>query len=104
MRHSMTVVATLVVFTAFALVTTLAGCKDKENASAVNTHDHEHTGIYVNARCPIMDSAITDRVPASLVREHKGGKVAFCCAACLPAWDKLSDPEKEAKLKAVGAR
>jgi hypothetical protein len=42
-------------------------------------------------------------VPANLVREHRGRKVAFCCAGCPGAWDKLTDAEKDAKLGAVRA-
>ncbi len=40
-------------------------------------------------------------VSAALTREYKGQKVAFCCAMCPPAWDKLTDAQKEAKLKAA---
>ena len=101
MRNSKTIVTTLALFTAIALATALAGCEGKEDASTGD--GSERTEMYVNDHCPIMGSAVSDPVPASLVREYKGGKVAFCCAACLPAWDKLSDSEKEAKLKAVAA-
>ena len=56
----------------------------------------------VNARCPIMGGKINrDNWPADLVREYKGQKVAFCCGACPPVWDKLSDAEKDVKLKAA---
>ena len=59
---------------------------------------------FVNARCPIMGSPIQpDKVPAALVREYKGQKVAFCCGGCPVAWEKLSDAEKDAKLAAAGA-
>jgi len=53
-----------------------------------------------NTTCPIMGKKLSDRkaVAAKLVREHKGKKVGFCCAGCLPKWDKLSDAEKDAKL------
>jgi hypothetical protein len=30
---------------------------------------------------------------------YKGMKVGFCCPNCPPEWDKLTDAEKEAKLK-----
>jgi hypothetical protein len=43
-----------------------------------------------------------ESVPAELTREWKGVKVGFCCAGCPPAWDKLSDQEKLAKLAAAG--
>ena len=55
--------------------------------------------VYANARCPIMGTTIDPaNVPETLVREHKGQKVAFCCSGCPVAWDKLTEPEKAAKL------
>lgn len=57
---------------------------------------------FLNTVCPIMGSKIDpDNVPANLTRDYKGGKVAFCCGGCPPAWDKLSDEEKAAKLAAA---
>ena len=53
----------------------------------------------VNARCPIMGNKLDrDNVPENLTREWNGKKVGFCCAACPPKWDKLSDEEKQKKL------
>ncbi len=55
-----------------------------------------------NLRCPIMGSAINlDMVGESLTRDYKGRKVAFCCAGCPSAWDKLSDAQKQAKVPGV---
>ena len=57
---------------------------------------------FANAKCPIMGSKINpDNVTANLVREYKGKKIAFCCDGCPQQWDKLSDEQKEAKLKAA---
>ena len=57
--------------------------------------------IIVNARCPIMGSTLDrENVPANLSRMFKGQKIGFCCGGCPSAWDKLSDAEKAAKLKA----
>ena len=59
-------------------------------------------GKVVNARCPIMGGKLDrDNVPASLTRTFNGQKVGFCCGGCPPKWDKLSDEQKAAKLKAV---
>ena len=33
--------------------------------------------------------------------DYKGRKVAFCCAGCPSTWDKLSDPQKQAKVPGV---
>ncbi len=56
----------------------------------------------VNTRCPIMPKTLDpDNVPEDLTREHEGQTIGFCCPACLTAWDKLSDDQKEAKLTAA---
>jgi hypothetical protein len=61
----------------------------------------EAQSAYANSKCPIMGSPIkADAVPASLVREFDGQKVAFCCGGCPRAWDKLTAEEKKAKLAA----
>jgi hypothetical protein len=57
---------------------------------------------FVNDRCPILGSPIDpDKVPANLIRDYKGQKVAFCCAGCPAEWDKLTDAQKQAKLDKV---
>jgi len=62
----------------------------------------EHAEKAVNSKCPITGQQIDPaKVPDSLTRQYKGQKVAFCCPACPPQWDKLSDAEKDAKLKAA---
>jgi hypothetical protein len=48
-----------------------------------------------NAKCPISGEAVDPKAPT---RTYKGMKVGFCCGACPPVWDKLSDAEKQAKL------
>ena len=53
---------------------------------------------FANTVCPIMGSKVPAKVPASLVREFKGQKVAFCCAGCPDQWDKLSNTQKQSKL------
>jgi len=57
---------------------------------------------FANNRCPIMNSPIkTEKVAKSLIRDYKGQKIAFCCAGCPAAWDKLSEARKQAKLAKV---
>ena len=69
----------------------VVGCKEKGKTTTPT--------LFVNQHCPITGEAIDpSSVPASLIREYKGQKVAFCCATCPPAWDKLTDAEKDAKL------
>jgi len=57
---------------------------------------------FANNRCPIMNSPIkTEKVTKNLIRDYKGQKIAFCCAGCPAAWDKLSNVQKQAKLAKV---
>ena len=61
--------------------------------------------VFANTTCPIMGSRINPaKVTADLVRDYQGQKVAFCCAGCPSAWDKLSARQKQAKLQKAGAK
>jgi len=76
---------------------------------AVNTLVTIHAALgkhvkpqFADNRCPIMGSPINaDTVNASLTRDYKGHRIAFCCAGCPSAWDKLTDAQKQAKLSAL---
>lgn len=71
--------------------------KAKNCLAAIQTAE---TPKFDNKKCPIMEVTIVPgKVPANLTREWKGKRIAFCCGDCPVAWDKLSDEEKEAKLK-----
>jgi hypothetical protein len=52
----------------------------------------------VNAKCPMTGSPVDKSVTT---RTFEGKTVGFCCGNCPPAWDKLSDAEKKAKLEAA---
>lgn len=57
---------------------------------------------FVNDRCPIMGAPIeAARVTPDLVREYEDQKVAFCCAGCPAAWDKLSEADRQVRLPAA---
>jgi hypothetical protein len=45
-----------------------------------------------------------NKIDAKLVVAHKDGNVGFCCAICIPKWNKLSDAAKDKKLAAALAR
>jgi len=80
------------------------GCGEKaEEKSAVGAAGAKE---YANVNCPMMTDNKIDpaKVTKELTRTHKGKDVAFCCPACPPAWDKLSDEEKDGKLAAVAAK
>jgi len=56
----------------------------------------------VNVSCPISGKTIDRmKLPDNQTRMYKGMKIGFCCPACPPVWDKLSDAEKDAKLEKV---
>lgn len=92
------------------LLALAAGCSDMpchhgmmghSDAPAAKTAEGKPL-TFVNDRCPIMGNPIDPaKVPASLVRDYNGQKVAFCCGGCPGAWDMLPASQKEAKLKAL---
>lgn len=56
----------------------------------------------VNGKCPISGKEFDKmNVPADRTRLYKGMKIGFCCPMCPPQWDKLTDEQKDAKLKDV---
>ena len=98
---AMSVLLSVAVLSVALTVLSPAGCS-KEQAAVPATQPATKSAGVVNAKCPIMGTAIDPaKVPADLAREYKGQKVGFCCSMCPPAWDKLTDAEKDAKLKAA---
>ena len=92
----MTCLCCLVVLAVLAV-----GCKKQPGEPATPT-EAKQAIEFANVRCPIMNTPLdVAKVPASLTRSYKGKNVAFCCAACPTAWDKLSDTDKDAKLAKV---
>jgi len=85
------------------LVILATGCKKEADEPAPTAADQEQAAVgFVNVRCPIMGTEIDlANVPEELTRTHKGKKVAFCCAGCPTAWDKLSEVQKDTKLAKV---
>lgn len=89
----------MIVLTLLSLLLVAAGCGKEAPPSTGPAATTPATGPFVNSVCPIMGTPIHPAsVPASLTREYKGQKVAFCCSMCPPVWDKLTDAEKDAKL------
>lgn len=57
---------------------------------------------FANSHCPIMGLPIeVSAVDESLIRDHTGWKVAFCCAGCPKAWDRLNDAQKHFRVRGV---
>lgn len=55
----------------------------------------------VNHYCAVM---LEDPVDPTLVREHKGQRVGFCCAGCFKRWDAMNDAQKDAAVAAAVAK
>ena len=55
----------------------------------------------VNAKCPLMGTAMGKTAPEKMTRMFKGQRVGFCCETCLKNWDAMNDADRDAKLKAA---
>lgn len=56
----------------------------------------------VNSLCVMVNDDPVD--PECKTATFKGQQVGFCCAACIPKWEALSDDQKAAALaKALAA-
>lgn len=70
------------------------------NAAQAKSSAADSSAKFANTHCPIMGGKIDpSKVSDSLVREYKGKRIAFCCGGCPAQWDRLSDAQKDAKLR-----
>ena len=74
-------------------MTWLAACQSsrKVDASAANA---------VNRSCPVMDHPVDNSSPTVV---YKGQVVSFCCADCIPEWEKMSKADAENAKKQLEA-
>ena len=119
-KHAWTIFGTTTVCCLGLLVILAIGCEKKAEKQAPAAAKQEKTATelpsdrgddakipasttaFANVRCPMMGTKIDPgSVPEKLTRKWKGQKVAFCCAGCPVAWDKLSDTDKDANLAKV---
>jgi len=57
----------------------------------------------VNRRCPMMGNSIDMMsCPKERTCMYKGMKIGFCSQGCVAAWEKMTEAEKDAKLKEAG--
>ena len=80
-----------------AVLALFMGCSD--TAEPEGPGEIESLGASVslgiaNTVCPLMGGDVDETVTTS----WDGKTIGFCCAKCIPAWDKLSDEEKTEKL------
>ncbi|MCB9898724.1 MAG: hypothetical protein H6825_12035 [Planctomycetes bacterium] len=68
--------------------------------SACSTETKAEAPKVLNTKCPMMGEAIDPNMPMS---DFHGDKVGYCCDGCQKKFEALSEADKLAKLKAVGA-
>ena len=90
--------------TALALAGVLAGAQDtvppgKAGTTTTTSAPSSKPAGIVNSICPILGGKVDPNAPAELTRMYKGHKVGFCCGGCPAEWDKLTDAQKDAKLR-----
>lgn len=91
----MSIVA-LVVLTAIAFL--LSGCSESSTPAA--SEDGSSVAVTpVNKVCPVMGGEVDPAVTVA----WDGKTVGFCCAGCIPGFEKLSDEEKATKLADAAA-
>lgn len=83
----------------------VSGCSKANSETATDqpaaTESPKADAKPVNKYCVFM----TDHEASPKhVRQHKGQTVGFCCANCLPEWDKLTDAQKDETLKSALAK
>lgn len=83
----------------------VTGCSNSNSEPAANPSAAKESRSAdakpVNQYCVFM----TDHEASPKhVRQHKGQTVGFCCANCLPEWDKLTDAQKDETLKSALAK
>ncbi len=90
--------AAAVLLIAFGLMALATGCDAEPTAAG------DDEAVIANTHCPIMTDIELDRhteIPEGLTREWNGKTIGFCCGSCPPAWDELSDEEKQEKLEGI---
>jgi hypothetical protein len=80
-----------------AAVLGMSGCAYNKSGGTSNTV--QASAGMVNSRCPMMpDHPLGGK--KMVTTAYNGKTVGFCCAGCVPEWNKLSDAEKQARLVA----
>lgn len=86
--------------TAVLAATMLAACAARQQTAA--EHEAECLEIKpgaltsVNKMCVVVNSHPVN--PQMKTVDWKGQEVGFCCAGCVPRWEKMSDAQKDAAL------
>lgn len=83
---------------AVLLTAVLAGCSQQTtDSNGDKSGPASSTITLTNAVCPMEGGKASDAVTV----EWNGKTIGFCCPECIPAWNELSDEEKEAQLAAA---
>lgn len=99
MKPALTLLASLALLSGCAHHGAYSSAEDESRCKEVKPG----TISSVNSMCVIMNEDPVD--PELKPVDFKGQKVGFCCAGCIPKWNKMSDTEKSAALaKAVAIK
>lgn len=100
-NHAKFVLTGLCACTAAALTLGPAGCASNSKKSEATSSGAKVASAKAdNAMCPVGGNPVSASAPTVA---YKGKTVGFCCAKCIPEWQKMSDAMKDSKLKAAMA-
>jgi hypothetical protein len=87
----------------FAAALVLAACQSAPVADDDSMCQKRKPGtiVTVNEYCVMVP---VDPVDPSIVIEWNGQKVGLCCKGCIPKWEKLSETDRAAALRAAIAK
>ena len=86
---------TFISVSAALLLAAFVGCSSNSQSPQNDAATAESVEVtLVNSVCPMMGGPVDKAVTV----EWNGKTVGFCCADCIPGWNKLSEEEKVAKL------
>jgi hypothetical protein len=84
---------------ALAVPALAVSAAEKATPEPVKVAKAEKQVEIVNAKCPLMGTAMGKTAPENMTRMYKGQRVGFCCGTCLKKWDAMNDADREATFK-----
>ena len=76
------------------------GCTDR-SSQPKSPNPAPKAGNQPVAYCPVMEHEIEADSDTKVTTQWNGKTVTFCCKACLPKWEKLTENEKEEALSRI---
>jgi hypothetical protein len=79
------------ILVALCLSALIAGCKTDEAAKS------DAAMGAINDTCPVTQQAVDPNAPTVV---YNGSTIGFCCPGCIAGWNKMSDEQKKAYVRA----